>query len=78
MRVLPSLRQWGGRKWVGPVGARHDRQGAQRKMTTGGLRIFGITGTNGKTTTAWILAAFLNAAPGPVDPAEIPNLKARI
>lgn len=47
-------------------------------MTTGGLRIFGITGTNGKTTTAWILAAFLNAAPGPVDPAEIPNLKARI
>ena len=33
-------------------------------MTTGGLRIFGITGTNGKTTTAWILAAFLNAAPG--------------
>ena len=27
------------------------------------MRIWGITGTNGKTTTAWILAAFLDADP---------------
>jgi UDP-N-acetylmuramoyl-L-alanyl-D-glutamate--2,6-diaminopimelate ligase len=26
------------------------------------MRFWGITGTNGKTTTAWILAAFINAA----------------
>ncbi len=28
------------------------------------MRIWGITGTNGKTTTTWILAAFIDAAPG--------------
>jgi len=28
------------------------------------MRFWGITGTNGKTTTAWILAEFLAAAPG--------------
>jgi len=28
------------------------------------MRFWGITGTNGKTTTAWILAAFVDAAPG--------------
>ena len=28
------------------------------------MKFFGITGTNGKTTTAWILAEFLNAAQG--------------
>jgi len=28
------------------------------------MRLWGITGTNGKTTTTWILAEFLNAAPG--------------
>ena len=30
------------------------------------MRFWGITGTNGKTTTAWILADFINAAPGRV------------
>ena len=28
------------------------------------MRFWGITGTNGKTTTTWILAAFIDAAPG--------------
>lgn len=28
------------------------------------MRIWGITGTNGKTTTTWILAAFIDAVPG--------------
>ncbi len=28
------------------------------------MRVWGVTGTNGKTTTAWVFAAFLNAAPG--------------
>ena len=28
------------------------------------MRFWGITGTNGKTTTAWIFAAFVDAAPG--------------
>ena len=28
------------------------------------MNIYGITGTNGKTTTTWILAAFVNACPG--------------
>ena len=28
------------------------------------MKFWGITGTNGKTTTTWILAEFLNAAPG--------------
>lgn len=28
------------------------------------MRYWGITGTNGKTTTTWILAEFLNACPG--------------
>ena len=28
------------------------------------MKLWGITGTNGKTTTTWILAEFLNAAPG--------------
>ena len=28
------------------------------------MRLWGITGTNGKTTTTWILAEFINAAPG--------------
>ena len=28
------------------------------------MRLWGITGTNGKTTTTWILAEFLSAAPG--------------
>ena len=28
------------------------------------MRFWGITGTNGKTTTAWVLADFVNAAPG--------------
>ena len=28
------------------------------------MRFWGITGTNGKTTTAWILAEFVTAAPG--------------
>ena len=29
-----------------------------------GMRFWGITGTNGKTTTTWIFAEFLNAQPG--------------
>ena len=28
------------------------------------MKFWGITGTNGKTTTTWIAAAFINAAPG--------------
>ena len=28
------------------------------------MKFWGITGTNGKTTTTWITAAFINAAPG--------------
>ena len=28
------------------------------------MRFWGITGTNGKTTTAWVFAAFVNACPG--------------
>ena len=28
------------------------------------MKFWGITGTNGKTTTTWILAEFINAAPG--------------
>ncbi len=28
------------------------------------MNVYGITGTNGKTTTAWIFAAFVNACPG--------------
>ena len=28
------------------------------------MRVWGITGTNGKTTTAWVFAEFVNAVPG--------------
>ena len=28
------------------------------------MNFWGITGTNGKTTTTWIFAEFLNATPG--------------
>ena len=28
------------------------------------MKVWGVTGTNGKTTTTWILAEFLNAVPG--------------
>ena len=28
------------------------------------MRFWGITGTNGKTTTTWIAAEFINACPG--------------
>ncbi len=45
------------------------------------MRVWGITGTNGKTTTTWILAQFLNAAPGRacgyVTTVEVNTLKRR-
>ena len=34
------------------------------KGSGGAMRFWGITGTNGKTTTTWVLAEFLNAAQG--------------
>ncbi len=45
------------------------------------MRFWGITGTNGKTTTTWILAQFLNAAPnrrcGYITTVEVNTLKRR-
>lgn len=43
------------RKWLGEMAAKHNGMPSEK------LDVFGITGTNGKTTTTWILAEFLKA-----------------
>ena len=68
-RTAPWRSSWSGRwGWAcprcGPLGARGDgaRGGAFYGDPTSRLKVVGVTGTNGKTTTAFLVRALLEAA----------------
>ncbi len=53
---LPTVRVADARRALGPIAARFHGRPAER------MRLAGITGTNGKTTTAWLLDGLFHAA----------------